>query len=219
MHPDQRLGRVRAARLYLVSPARPGGRGLAGVLAAALRGGVDLFQLREKEADDDKVLAAAAVARELCGAAGVPFILNDRPDLVAAAGADGCHVGQDDLPVSRARELAGEGAIVGLSTHSPGQIAEAVRLCPDYVAVGPVHTTPTKPGRPSVGLELLHHARAYAPEPWFAIGGLAAGTLGAAVTAGARRAVVVRAITESDDPEGAARALRAALQAADHVHT
>ncbi len=209
MHPDERPARLRAARLYFVSDARPGGRPLADVLAAALRGGVDLFQLRDKQGGDDAVLAAAEVARALCARAGVPFILNDRPDLVAAAGADGCHVGQDDLPVPEARALAGPGAIVGLSTHGREQIAAARA---DYVAVGPVHATPTKPGRPAVGLDLVRHAARHAPDPWFAIGGVDASTIGAVVAAGARRVVVVRGIAEAEDPEEAARALRAALE-------
>jgi thiamine-phosphate pyrophosphorylase len=211
MDRDQRLARVRAARLYLVCAARPGGRPLAEVLGPALRGGVDLYQLREKDAPDDVVLEAAAVARELCARAGVPFILNDRPDLVAAAGADGCHVGQDDLPVGEARALAGPGAVVGLSTHSPAQIAAAAAA--DYFAVGPVHATPTKSGRPAVGLDLVRHAAAQAPDPWFAIGGVDPSTIGTVLDAGARRVVVVRAIAEAPDPEGAARTLRAALEA------
>jgi len=203
--------RLRDTRLYLVASARPGGRPLREVLEPALRGGVDLFQLREKAPpDDEALLAAAREARELCHAAGVPFILNDRPDLVQAADADGVHVGQDDLPVEEARALVGPQRIVGLSTHEPAQLGAARGA--DYVAVGPVHATPTKPGRPAAGLAYVHHAAASPPAvPWFAIGGIDTATIGAVVAAGARRVVVVRAITEAAEPEAAARTLRAAL--------
>ena len=213
--------RLRAVRLYLVTSPRPGGRPLREVLEPALRGGVDLFQLREKDpADDDALLAAAQEARTLCAAARVPFILNDRPDLVEAAGADGVHVGQDDLPVEEARAIVGAQRIVGLSTHAPAQLACARRAEPvgaaargaDYVVVGPVHATPTKPGRPATGLAYVRHAVAHSPAvPWFAIGGIDATTIGAVVAAGARRVVVVRAIAQAADPEAAARTLRAAL--------
>jgi thiamine-phosphate pyrophosphorylase len=211
MDPGARQAALQAARLYLVLGARPGGRPLADVLAPALRGGVDLVQLREKDAPDDAVLAAAAQARALCEEHGVPFLLNDRPDLARAAGADGVHVGQDDLPVAEARRIAGEDAIVGLSTHAPAQLAAAA-AGPDYVAVGPVHATPTKPGRPAAGLAYVRHAAAHPPPvPWFAIGGIDRATIGAVVAAGAERVVVVRAIAEAPDPEAAARELRAAL--------
>jgi thiamine-phosphate pyrophosphorylase len=199
---------LEAARLYLVCPAVDPAR-----LRAALDGGVDVVQLRMKDADDDAVLREGAWMREACAAAGVPFLVNDRPDLAARAGADGVHVGQDDLPVSQARRALGAGRIVGLSTHAPAQLAAAVRAAPDYVAVGPVHATPTKPGRPAAGLEYVRHAAAAAPAglPWFAIGGIDPSTIGAVVEAGARRVVVVRAITEAPDPAAAAAALRAAL--------
>ncbi len=214
MQPADRRAALARARVYLVLGARPGGRPLADVLAPALRGGVDLVQLREKDAADDEVLAAAAVARALCEEAGVPFLVNDRPDLAVAAGADGVHVGQDDLPVADAREAVGPDGLVGLSTHAPAQLAASAAGAPDYVAVGPVHATPTKPGRAAAGLEYVRHAAAHPPAvPWFAIGGIDAGTIGAVVAAGAERVVVVRAIAEAPDPEEAARALRAALPA------
>jgi thiamine-phosphate pyrophosphorylase len=208
---SQRRARLAAARLYLVCDATPGGRPLADVLVPALRGGVDLFQLRMKGAADDAVLAAAEVAREACAAAGALFILNDRPDLAAAAGADGAHVGQDDLPPARARELAGDDRLIGQSTHSPAQVDAAAGA--DYIGVGPVHATPTKPGRPAVGTDLVAYAAAHATMPFFAIGGLDETTVGAAVAAGATRVAIVRAIAEAADPEAAARRLRAAAQA------
>lgn len=196
-------------RLYFVSGASPGGRPLADVLAPALEGGVDLFQLREKDAPDEQVLAAAQVARALCHDAGVPFVLNDRPDLVEAAGADGVHVGQDDVPVDEARAVVGEERIVGLSTHSTEQVDAARGV--DYFAVGPVHATPTKEGRPAIGLDAVRHAARTATLPWFAIGGIDSDTLPAVLDAGARRVVVVRAIAEADDPGAAARRLREML--------
>ena len=199
------------ARLYLVCGAHPGGHPLAAVLEPALAGGVDVFQLREKDASEEGLLAAAQVARELCAAAGALFILNDRPELVVQAGADGAHVGQDDMTVQRARELAGPHALIGRSTHTPAQVDDALVTGADYLGVGPVHATPTKPGRPAVGLDLVEYAARTAVRPWFAIGGIHAGTIGAVTAAGAGRAAVVRAITEADDPCAVATALRAAL--------
>ncbi len=205
--PAARLAR---ARLYLVGDERAVDRALAPALAA----GVDLFQLRMKDAGDDAVLRVAERARALCAAHDVPFLLNDRPDLARAVGADGVHVGQDDLPVAQARAVVGPEGLVGLSTHAPAQLAAAAAGAPDYVAVGPVHTTPTKPGRPAAGLEYVRHAAAHPPAvPWFAIGGVDASTIGDVVAAGATRVVVVRAIADAPDPEAAARALRAALPA------
>lgn len=207
---SDRHAHLRAARLYLVCGARPGGRPLAEVLRPALRGGADLFQLREKEAPDQEVLAAAHEARALCDETGALFILNDRPDLVEAAGADGVHVGQEDLPVPEARAIVGADRIVGLSTHAPAQLATATGA--DYVVVGPVHETPTKPGRPATGTAYVRHAAAQGlGVPWFAIGGIDESTVGEVVAAGARRIVVVRAIAQAADPERAARSLRAAL--------
>jgi thiamine-phosphate pyrophosphorylase len=197
---SDRRDRLARARLYLVCDRRP-----EAFLRAALAGGVDIVQLRDKEASDEQVLEAAKVFRRVADAHGALFVVNDRPDLAVAADADGVHVGQDDTPVSEARAVVGPDRIVGLSTHSPDQIAAARGV--DYIAVGPVYATPTKPGRPAVGLELIRHAAAHAPEPWFAIGGIDRRTVGDVVAAGARRAVVVRAIAEADDPGAAARAL------------
>jgi len=209
---SDRRDRLDSARLYLVCGARPGGRALAEVLEPALAGGVDVFQLREKDAGEDDVLAAAEIARELCAAAGALFILNDRPELVEPAGADGAHVGQDDMTVRRARELAGPHALIGRSTHTPAQVDDAVVTGADYLGVGPVHATPTKPGRPAVGVDLVAYAARTAARPWFAIGGIDGATIGAVTAAGAGRAAVVRAITEAADPRAAAASLRAALE-------
>jgi thiamine-phosphate pyrophosphorylase len=207
--PSDRRERLEQAVLYLACSLRPGGRALADVLAPALAGGVDVVQLRDKQATTDELLAAAAVARRLCDEAGALLILNDRPELVPAAGADGCHVGQDDMGVPEARALAGEDAIVGQSTHFPDEIDAAGAA--DYIGVGPVHATPTKPGRHPVGLELVRFAGAFAPVPFFAIGGIDSSNVAAVVDAGARRIAVVRAIAEAADPRAAAAELRAAV--------
>ena len=205
----KRATRLAAARLYLVCSTRPGDRALHDVLSAALDGGVDIVQLRDKRAEDDELLAAAAIARECCDEHGALLILNDRPDLVPEARADGCHVGQDDLPVTAARALAGPDALMGLSTHTPEQIDGAAGV--DYIGVGPVHATPTKPGRGAVGPDLVRYAAKHAPVPFFAIGGIDLANADAVVAAGARRIAVVRAIAEAADPRAAAASLRSAL--------
>jgi thiamine-phosphate pyrophosphorylase len=205
-----RRERLRSARLYFISDARPGGRPLAEVLEPALAGGADLFQLRDKTASDDALLAACAVARELCTRAGALFVVNDRPDIAAAAGADGVHVGQDDASVAHARAIVGPDVLVGLSTHSPGQI-DGVPDEADLIGVGPIYATPTKADRAPVGLELLDYAAAEARLPWFAIGGLDAETTPQAVAHGARRIAVVRAIADAPDPAVAARELQGLL--------
>ena len=206
---SDRRARLQRAVLYLVCATRPGGHTLQDVLAPALAGGVDIVQLRDKHCGEDELLAAAAVARRLCDDAGALLLLNDRPDLVGAANADGCHVGQDDMSLDEARTLAGADAIVGVSTHLPGEIDAAAGA--DYIGVGPVHATPTKPGRPAVGLELVRFAAAHAAMPFFAIGGIDPGNVAAIVDAGARRIAVVRAIAEAADPRAAASALRTAI--------
>jgi thiamine-phosphate pyrophosphorylase len=201
--------RLAPARLYLVCDARP-----RAFLDAALRGGVDVVQLRDKALGDEDLVAAARPFRAAADAHGALFVLNDRPDLAERCGADGVHVGQDDMAPASARALVGPDGIVGRSTHSPEQLA-AAEADPDvdYYAAGPVFATPTKPGRAAVGLDYVRHAAGAATKPWFAIGGIDAGTAGAVVDAGARRIVVVRAIAGAADPEAAARELRGALEA------
>jgi thiamine-phosphate pyrophosphorylase len=198
--------RLRRARLYLVveAAAEP-------VLEPALNGGVDMVQLRDKNADDELLLGAAARFRELCSEHGALFWVNDRPDLAHAAGADGVHVGQDE-PVDVVREQVGPDLLIGLSTHSPAQFDAALRSEADQLSVGPVWETPTKAGRPAAGLDYVRYAAAAGGDaPWFAIGGIDAGNVEQVVAAGARRIVVVRAIRDAADPEAAARSLRAAL--------
>jgi thiamine-phosphate pyrophosphorylase len=189
-------------RLYLVAPARPG---LLHLIEAAVAGGVDLVQVREKSLSDAALLGALEEAREVTRRLGIPLVVNDRPDLAVLAEADAVHVGQDDLPVDAVRRF---GLPVGLSTHAPAEIEAADA---DYIGVGPVHATPTKEGRPAVGLELVRHAAAHATQPWFAIGGIDRANVEQVVAAGATRVAVVRAIADAPDPEAAARELRAAL--------
>jgi len=214
----ERLGRLAAARLYLVCDGLPNGRDPAPLLEAALRGGVDILQLREKAPRcAEELISMAEPFARLARAHGALFFLNDEPELVAACGADGVHVGQEDAPVAEARAAAGRGALVGLSTHSAEQFDAALATSgpsrPDQISVGPVWETPTKRGRPAAGLELIHHAARVAGEavPWFAIGGIDARNVSDVVAAGARRIVVVRAIRDATAPDAAARELRAAL--------
>lgn len=204
---SDRRTRLTRARLYLVC-----GELDDAFLDAALRGGADIVQLRVKGAADGAIVATGRRFAARCAAHGALFILNDRPDLIASTGADGVHVGQDDTPVAQARELVGPDRLIGLSTHTPAQV-DAAGADPevDYIGVGPVHATPTKPGRPAVGLALVRHAAAHAAVPFFAIGGVDAANAGDLATAGAGRIAVVRALTEAADPERAARELRAVV--------
>jgi thiamine-phosphate pyrophosphorylase len=196
--------RAAESRLYLVTPVRPE---LEAFLEAAVRGGVDLVQVRERELPDGELLRALALARAVTHRLGVPLVVNDRPDLAALCDADYVHVGQDDLPVEAARSF---GVGVGLSTHARKEIDSAEA---DYIGVGPVYATPTKEGRAPVGLELVRYAAERARLPWFAVGGIDGTNVADVVAAGARRIAVVRAIVEAPDPERAARELRAALPA------
>jgi thiamine-phosphate pyrophosphorylase len=206
---DFRRQRLQAAHLYLVCDDRPDR-----FLAAVLRGGVDIVQLRMKDSDEDAILAAARRFRAACDAHDALFILNDRPDLVQAAQADGVHVGQADTATVQARELVGPDRLVGLSTHSPAQIEAAAAAEVDYIGVGPIHATPTKPGRPAVGLELVRYAASNATIPFFAIGGISTANIKDVAAAGAERIAVVRALTDAADPEGTASGLRNAVDRA-----
>ena len=166
---------------------------------------MDIVQVREKELPDAELLDRLAEARDVTRELGVPLVVNDRPDLAVLCDADFVHVGQTDLPVEAARRF---GIGVGLSTHAAREIDLAHA---DYIGVGPVYATPTKEGRPPVGLELVRHAAEQARQPWFAIGGIDASNIGDVVAAGAERVAVVRAICDAEDPERAAAELRAAL--------
>jgi thiamine-phosphate pyrophosphorylase len=199
---------LRRASLYLILDA-----GAIDVVAPALEGGVDVVQLRDKHAPDGEIVAAGRRLVALCRARGALSVVNDRPDLALACGADGVHVGQQDEAVETVRALAGDRLFVGVSTHTPEQVAAAEASAADYFAVGPVHATPTKPGRPAVGLELVGYAAAHATKPWFAIGGIDERNAPAVLAAGARRLAVVRAIGDAADPHAAAAELRAAIDA------
>ena len=197
--------RLAEARLYLVLEGRPP----AGVLEAALRGGVDIVQLRDKELADDELVRAAGPFRRACDAFGALFVLNDRPELVAACRADGVHVGQSDASVEDARAHVGEELLVGLSIETEEQL-DAIAGA-DYLGVGAVFATPTKTESVAAGLELVRAAAARVTIPWFAIGGIDLDNVAKVAAAGAPGVAVVRAIRDADDPEAAAHRLRAAL--------
>ena len=199
---------LRHARLYLVIDAAVA----LDVVPPALHGGVDMVQLREKDADDDEIVAAGRALRALCDEHGALLVVNDRADLALACSADGVHVGQDDQPVADVRRIVGDRLFIGLSTHSPAQVDAAERdAAVDYLGVGPVYETATKPGLEPVGLDLVRHAAENARKPWFAIGGIDARRVGAVADAGADRVAVVRAIRDAANPGAAATALRDAL--------
>lgn len=205
----ERRERLERARLYLVTDAGAS----TPLLRAALEGGADMLQLRDPRLADDELLAAAERFRALCDEHGALFFVNDRPDLALHAGADGVHVGQDDMPVAEARRAGGGGLLVGLSTHSPEQLEAGIAAGADQLSVGPVWETPTKPGRPAAGLGYVHHAAQRCPPvPWFAIGGIDTANVHRVAEAGASRVVVVRAILEAADPRAAAAAIRDGLE-------
>ncbi len=206
-----RRERLAGSRLYLVLEARPRGEGPSPLLQAALRGGVDVVQLREKELPDEALVAAAEPFREMCAEHGALFVLNDRPDLVEACDADGVHVGQADAPALQARSRVGAERLVGVSVTSREQMVAAQDAGADYAGVQAIFATPTKPEEVAYGLEIVHVAAATLTIPWFAIGGIELGNVAGVVAAGASGVAVVRAIRDADDPEAAARELRAAL--------
>lgn len=166
-----------------------------------------MVQLREKQLNDADLLATARRCAGVSRRLGALFIVNDRVDVALAAQADGVHVGQDDLPIDAIRALTGKEFIVGLSTHSPAQIVQAQSQAADYIGVGPIHETPTKPGRPAVGLDLVRYAAAHANLPFFAIGGLDPGNVAEVIAAGARRVSVLRCVTQAANPGAIVRAL------------
>jgi thiamine-phosphate pyrophosphorylase len=214
-HGPLRRERLRTARLYFVCDARPAGEDPEALLRAALSGGVDIVQLREKELGRAEIERYAFTFRRICDTYSALFIVNDDPELAHACDADGVHVGQDDASVERARELLGPDAIIGLSTHSEEQIAAADKRPIDYMSVGPIWETPTKAGRPAVGLELVSHAAAVATRPFFGIGGINPANATEVSEAGARRICVVRAIHDAADPTAAAEELRRAFSTAE----
>jgi thiamine-phosphate pyrophosphorylase len=206
---DARRERLAAARLYLCTPIRPD---LTALAEAVLAAGVDVIQLRDKQAEAGPLLEAAALLRRAADRHGALLAVNDRADVALAAGADVLHLGQDDLPMAWARRVLGEGVLLGRSTHDLEQARAAVAEGWDYLAVGPVWPTATKPGRPAVGTGLVAAVAALDPPvPWFAIGGIDRGNLGEVTAAGASRVVVVRAVADAPDPAAAAAELRRRL--------
>jgi thiamine-phosphate pyrophosphorylase len=203
----RRRVRLADARLYLCCGPRP-----YEWLAAVTGAGVDVIQLRDKVLEAGPLCRAAAAFRRAADATGALFVMNDRPDVAIATGADGVHLGQDDLPLDVARSILGAGSVIGRSTHDPVQMKAATTEDCDYFCTGPVWATPTKEGRPAVGLGLVEEAAASGTGiPWFAIGGIDEDRVAGVAPAGATRIVVVRAITEAEDPVAAVRRLRSKL--------
>jgi thiamine-phosphate pyrophosphorylase len=200
VNPRDRRTALHAARLYLICDA--------GQIDRAPLADVDVLQLRDKTASPEQLLGAATRAAARCAGHEVLFIVNDHPQLARESGADGVHLGQDDVAPFVARMILGDALLIGLSTHTPAQVDAAHADEVDYIGVGPVHATPTKPGRPAVGLELVEYAAARARMPFFAIGGIDAANVDAVRRAGGRRIAVVRAIADAPDPAAAARSLR-----------
>ena len=203
-----RRERLARSRLYLVLEARPHGEDPRRLLDAALRGGVDVVQLRDKELDADTLVAAAAPFRQACEEHGTLFVLNDRPELVEACGADGVHIGRSDAPVGEARGLVGADRLVGVSASTAAELADVEGA--DYVGVT-AFATPTKEDAVAGGLDLLRLAAETLSVPWFAIGGIDLSNVAEVAGAGAPGVAVVRAIRDAAEPETAARSLRAAL--------
>jgi thiamine-phosphate pyrophosphorylase len=219
---DEIRRRLSDARLYLCTDARRGRRDLAEFADAALAGGVDIVQLRDKGGeplDARQELVALDVLADACVRHGALLAVNDRADIALAAGADILHLGQDDLPVPWARHVLSNDIVIGRSTHDAAQAdVAAVEPGVDYFSTGPCWPTPTKPGRPAPGLDLVRHAASQADQtqhgrPWFAIGGIDIDRLDEVIAAGARRIVVVRAITEAENPRAAAEQLAEKLRA------
>jgi thiamine-phosphate pyrophosphorylase len=210
----ERRARLADARLYLCTDARRRQGDLVSFLDAVLAAGVDVVQLREKGIEAREEIALAEVFAAAARRHGALFSINDRADVASAVQPDVLHLGQDDLPVAVARDLLGDDVIIGRSTHAVAEVDEAAaQPGVDYFCVGPTWPTPTKPGRPAPGLPLLEHAAALGTDrPWFAIGGIAEDTLEAVLATGATRVVVVRAITDADDPGAAATSLARRLR-------
>ena len=207
---EERRERLDASRLYVVTDAREDKHDLPAFLDAILGAGVDIVQLREKNAEAGDIIRWSRVFRKAADRHGALFTINDRADVAMACEADGLHVGQNDLPCQWARRIVGPETILGLSGHSPGD-HDNMPVEVDYVTAGPVWATPTKPDREATGLELVTRAAHKVHLPWFAIGGIDGGNVRQVVRAGGRRIVVVRAVTEADDPVYAVKELLSAL--------
>jgi len=180
--------------------------------SALIRGGVDILQLRAKQETEDQVLDMAREIAPLCRAAGIPFILNDHPELVRSAGADGAHVGQDDLSVTEARRLAGPGALIGKSTHSLEQAGAAAAEEPDYIGFGPLFATPTKPDYPPIGTEDIIRVHRMLEFPVFCIGGIKKANIASVLSAGAQRVAIVSDLLLASDPSAHTAACKGLLE-------
>ena len=201
-----------AWRLYvIVDRAAAGERDLADIAAAAIRGGADVIQLRDKTASDKRLLEEALALLPIARAGGVPLIINDRIDVAMAAGADGMHLGQDDIPLERARAIAGRSLLIGVSTHTLDQAMAAQHQGADYIGVGPVFPTPTKPDYGSVGTSLVRQVADRIRIPFVCIGGIDAGNVGQVMQAGGSCVAVIRAVCAAADPEQATRNLKRTL--------
>ena len=207
----ERGARLEHARLYLCTGIRDGGEDLERFLDAVLSNGVDVVQMREKMASPEDQRDAARVFRRLTDRHGGLFIINDDPNLAASSVADGVHLGQEDMSPEKAREILGDEFLIGRSTHSPDELDRALDEPVDYLGVGPVNETPTKPGRKGVGLDYVSYAARNSTKPFFVTGGMSTETIPDVLEAGATRVVVVRALTEAADPATAAKELRAQL--------
>lgn len=208
LNPDRRQ-RLQHARLYLITTVVDG---LNERVEAALQGGVRLVQYRDKDSDDPVRFERAKTLRLLCHQYQALFIVNDRVDLALAVDADGVHLGQQDLPVAVARQLLGSHRMIGRSTTNPEELMRALREGVDYIGVGPVYATPTKPDKAVAGLDYVRYAAAHSTLPWFAIGGIDGQNLPEVVAAGAQRVATVRAILKADNPAEAVRQMTAQLQ-------
>lgn len=201
---------VADVRLYLVTDASDK-RDYAAFLAEVIEAGVGMVQLRDRALTDKELIAVARVFAQACRDNGALFIVNDRVDIALLSGADGVHVGQDDAQPDDVRKITGADFIIGLSTHTPDQIDAANKTSADYIGVGPIFETPTKPGRPAVGLDLVRYAARAAQKPFFAIGGIDSSNAASVVDAGAQSISVLRAISTAADPAAATRELVDAL--------
>lgn len=211
--PQARLEKLKNASLYLVTSPH---EQLIEIVEAALKGGLELVQYRDKNSDDQTRLIVAAALKKLCQDYNALFILNDRADLALAVDADGVHLGQQDIPMALARRILGPNKLVGRSTTNPQEMQRAIEEGADYIGVGPIYTTPTKPGKAAVGFDYIHYAQAQAPMPWFAIGGIDETNMAEVVQAGAKQVAVVRAIMAAPDPQIATQNLLQTLKTTPH---
>lgn len=202
-----RRAALQQARLYVITDAQPRVQPIEAFLDSTIHAGAGMVQLREKHLEDGALLQLARRCAQVCRERGALFIVNDRVDIALACDADGVHVGQDDLAVADVRRLVGSQRLIGLSTHSPEQVDRAQTSGADYFAVGPVHATPTKPGRPAAGIALVEYAAARARLPFFAIGGLEASNIARVFAAGGSRISVLRCVSRSAQPDEAVRTL------------